>query len=35
MSFACKRISSLGTSLDPSAYMAEMGCRSSTLTRNT
>ena len=30
MSFAYKRISSLGTSHDPSAYMADLGCRSST-----
>jgi len=35
MSFAYKRISSLGTSHDPSAYMAEIVCRSSTQTRNT
>jgi len=27
MSFAYKRISSLGTSHDPSAYMAEIVCR--------
>jgi len=33
MSFAYKRISSLGTSHDASAYMAEIGCRSSTQTR--
>jgi len=33
--FAYKRISSLGTSHDPSAYMAEIGSRSSTQTRNT
>ena len=32
MSFAYKRISSLGTSHDPSAYMAEIVCRSSTHT---
>jgi len=35
MSFAYKRISSLGTSHDPSAYMAEIVCRSSTQTGNT
>jgi len=35
MLFAYKRISSLGPSHDPSAYMAEIGCRSSTQTRNT
>ena len=35
MLFAYKRISSLGPSLDPSAYMAEIGCRSSIQTRNT
>jgi len=34
MSFAYKRNSSLGTSHDPSAYMADIGCRSSTQTRN-
>jgi len=34
MLFAYKRISSLGPSHDPSAYMAEIGCRSSTQTRN-
>jgi len=33
--FAYKRISSLGPSHDPSAYMAEIGSRSSTQTRNT
>ena len=33
--FAYKRISSLDPSHDPSAYMAEIGCRSSTETRNT
>jgi len=33
MSFKYKRISSLGTSHDPSAYMADLGCRSSTQTR--
>jgi len=32
--FAYKRISSLGPSHDPSAYMAEIGSRSSTQTRN-
>jgi len=35
MSFAYERISSLGTSHDPSAYMAEIGCSSSTQTGNT
>jgi len=35
MLFAYKRLSSLGQSHDPSAYMAETGCRSSTHTRNT
>jgi len=35
MLFAYKRISSLGPSHDPSAYMAEIGSRSSTQTRNT
>ena len=35
MLFAYKRISSLGPSLDPSAYTAEIDCRSSTQTRNT
>ena len=35
MLFAYKRIASLGPSHDPSAYMAEAGCRSSTQTRNT
>jgi len=35
MLFAHKRISSLGPSHDPSAYMAERGCRSSTRTRKT
>jgi len=33
--FAYKRISSLGPSHDPSAYMAGIGSRSSTQTRNT
>jgi len=33
--FAYKRISSLGPSHDPSAYMAEIGGMSSTQTRNT
>jgi len=33
--FAYKRISSLGPSHDPSAYLAEIGSRSSTQTRNT
>jgi len=33
--FAYKRISSLGPSHDPSAYMTEIGSRSSTQTRNT
>jgi hypothetical protein len=31
---AYKRISSLELSHDPSPYMAEMGCMSSTLTKN-
>jgi len=35
MLFAYKRISSLGPSHDPSAYMAQTGRRSSTQTRNT
>jgi len=35
MLFAYKRISSLGPSHDPSAYMPAIGCRSSTQTRNT
>ena len=35
MMFAYKRISSLGPSHDPTAYMAETGRRSSTQTRNT
>jgi len=35
MIFAYKGISSLGPSHDPSAYMEEMGCGSSTQTRNT
>ena len=35
MLFAYKRNSSLGPSHDHSAYMAEIGCRSSTQTRNT
>jgi len=35
MLFAYKRISSLGPSHDPSAYMAGTGSRSSTQTRNT
>jgi len=35
MLFANKRISSLGPSHDPSAYMAEIGCRPSTQTRKT
>jgi len=35
MLFAYKRISSLGPSHDPSAYMADTGRRSSTQTRNT
>jgi len=35
MLFARNRISSLGPSHDPSAYMVEIGCRSSTQTRNT
>jgi len=33
--YAYKRILSLGPSHDPSAYMAEIGSRSSTQTRNT
>jgi len=33
--FAYKRISSLGPSHDPSAYIAAIGCRSSNQTRNT
>jgi len=32
--FAYKRVLSLGPSHDPSAYMAEIGCRSSIQTRN-
>jgi len=35
MSFAYKRISSLGTSHDPCAYKAEIVCRSNTQSRNT
>ena len=35
MLLAYKRISSLGPSHDPSPYMAETSCRSSTQTRNT
>ena len=35
MMFEYKRISSLGPSHDPSAYMAETGCRSSSQTRKT
>jgi len=35
MLFAYKRISSLGPSHDPSENMAQIGCRSSTQTRNT
>jgi len=35
MSIAYKQILSLGTSHDPSQYMAEIGCRTSTQARNT
>jgi len=33
MSIAYKRITSLGTSHEPSQYLAEIGCRASTQTR--